>query len=38
MNLKEELIRGLYAYGFHKPSAVQQRAIVPIIMGRDVIV
>ena len=29
---------GLYAYGFNKPSAVQQRAILPIINGRDVIV
>lgn len=38
MGLKEELIRGIYAYGFEKPSAVQQRAIVPIIKGRDVIV
>ena len=38
MNLKESLLKGLYAYGFDKPSAVQQRAIVPIMQGRDVIV
>jgi len=31
MNLKEELLRGIYAYGFEKPSAIQQRAIVPCI-------
>ena len=31
MNLKEELLRGIYAYGFEKPSAIQQRAIVPVI-------
>jgi len=37
MRLKEELLRGIYAYGFEKPSAIQQRAIVPIVMGRDVI-
>jgi ATP-dependent RNA helicase len=37
MTLKEELLRGLYAYGFEKPSAIQQRAIIPIISGRDVI-
>jgi len=37
MGLKEELLRGIYAYGFEKPSAIQQRAIVPIIKGRDVI-
>lgn len=37
MGLKENLLKGIYSYGFDKPSAVQQRAIVPIIMGRDVI-
>jgi len=37
MGLKEELTRGIYAYGFEKPSAIQQRAIVPVISGRDVI-
>lgn len=38
MGLKEGLVRGIYAYGFERPSAVQQRAIVPILKGRDVIV
>jgi ATP-dependent RNA helicase len=37
MNLKNDLLRGIYAYGFEKPSAIQQRAIRPIIRGRDVI-
>lgn len=37
MKLKEELLRGIYAYGFEKPSAIQQRAIMPCILGRDVI-
>lgn len=37
MKLKEELLRGIYGYGFEKPSAIQQRAIVPIVSGRDVI-
>jgi len=37
MNLREDLLRGIYAYGFEKPSAIQQRAIVPCIKGRDVI-
>ena len=31
MNLCEDLLRGIYAYGFEKPSAIQQRAIVPCI-------
>lgn len=25
MHLKDELLRGIYAYGFEKPSAIQQR-------------
>merc|ERR1712178_299525 len=37
LGLREDLLRGIYAYGFEKPSAVQQRAIGPIIAGRDVI-
>ena len=37
MELREELLRGIYAYGFEKPSAIQQRAIKPMLMGRDVI-
>lgn len=37
MNLKPDLLRGIYAYGFERPSAIQQRAIQPILSGRDVI-
>lgn len=37
MGLKEDLLRGIYAYGFQNPSAIQQRAIIPMIAGRDVI-
>ncbi|KAG8968550.1 translation initiation factor eIF4A [Tulasnella sp. 419] len=37
MDLKAELLRGVYAYGFERPSAIQQRAIVPVIKGHDVI-
>jgi translation initiation factor 4A len=37
MDLREDLLRGIYAYGFEKPSAIQQRAIKPMILGRDVI-
>lgn len=33
MNLKEDLLRGIYAYGFEKPSAIQQRAIVPCVQS-----
>ncbi len=34
MNLRETLLRGIYAYGFEKPSAIQQRAILPCIKGK----
>ncbi|CAG2067059.1 unnamed protein product, partial [Timema podura] len=37
MHLKEELLRGIYAYGFEKPSAIQQRAIMPCVKTHDVI-
>ena len=37
MALKEPLLRGIYQFGFEKPSAIQQRAIAPIVQGRDVI-
>lgn len=37
MGLREDLLRGIYAYGFERPSAIQQRAIGPIVAGRDVI-
>jgi len=37
MSLKEDLLRGVYAYGFEKPSSIQQRAIVPLSKGRDII-
>jgi len=37
MGLKEDLLKGIYAFGLEKPSAIQQRAITPIVEGRDVI-
>ena len=35
MDLKEDLLRGIYAHGFEDPSAIQQQAIVPVINGHD---
>ena len=35
--LKMELLRGIYGYGFENPSPIQQCAILPIIQGRDII-
>jgi len=37
MGLRTELIRGIFSYGFEKPSAIQQRAILPFASGRDII-
>jgi translation initiation factor 4A len=37
MGLREELLRGIYSYGFEKPSTIQQKAIVPTTSGRDII-
>ncbi|KHJ39959.1 eukaryotic initiation factor 4A-III [Trichuris suis] len=37
IGLPKELLNGIFAYGFHKPSAIQQRAIRPIIDGRDLV-
>lgn len=33
----DDLLRGIYAYGFEAPSAIQSRAITQIISGRDTI-
>merc|ERR1719476_212104 len=35
MGLPEALLRGIYAHGFECPSAIQQRAILPVLEGRD---
>jgi len=37
MGLHDDLLRGIYATGFEKPSPIQQRAIVPVVSGRDVV-
>lgn len=37
MELKELLLRGIYAYGWEAPSFIQMRAITPVVKGRDTI-
>jgi superfamily II DNA/RNA helicase len=37
MGLPETLLRGIYAHGFEKPSPIQQKAIIPIKNGNDVL-
>ncbi len=38
MPLKENLLRGILAYGYEKPSAVQSKGIIPVINGQDSII
>lgn len=37
MKLKPDLLKGIYGYGFEAPSAIQSRAIMQIISGKDTI-
>lgn len=37
MGLSDDLLRGIYAYGFEKPSAIQQKAIKAMTLQKDII-
>ncbi|EGW34699.1 ATP-dependent RNA helicase eIF4A [Spathaspora passalidarum NRRL Y-27907] len=37
LNLKPNIVRGIFGYGYESPSSIQQRAILPITEGRDVL-
>lgn len=37
LNINEDLLRGIYGYGFEKPSAIQKKGILPLLKGRDTI-
>jgi len=37
LNLNQNILRGIFAYGFEKPSPIQKKAIKPIIEGKDII-
>lgn len=37
MGLKEGVLRGIYGYGFVRPSPIQQKGIMPVIQGKDTI-
>lgn len=37
MDLSDELLRGIFAYGYEKPSVIQQKAIKQLITGKDLI-
>ena len=36
-NLKDDIVRGVYAYGYENPSPIQSKSISPIVSGKDVI-
>jgi len=37
LEISSDLLRGIYGYGFERPSPLQCKAIVPIMKGKDVI-
>lgn len=37
LNIKPDLLRGIYGYGFEKPSIIQQKGILPLLKGKDTI-
>jgi len=37
MDLKEDILRGIYGYGYKDPSPIQMKAILPLIQGKDTI-
>ena len=37
LKINENIIRGIFAYGFETPSPIQKKAILPILDGKDVI-
>ena len=37
LEMDTSILRGIYAYGFEKPSPIQKKAIKPILMGKDMI-
>jgi len=37
LDIHPDILRGIYAYGFEKPSPIQSKAIVPILQKRDII-
>ena len=36
-DMNPDILRGIYSYGFEKPSPIQSKAILPIQMGLDII-
>ena len=37
LDMKRNVLRGVYAYGFDEPSPIQQKSIISVLNGRDII-
>lgn len=37
MGISDDILRGIYSYGFELPSAIQRKAIVPMIEGKELL-
>ena len=37
LNIKDEILRGVYSYGFEKPSQIQAQSIPHLISGKDIV-
>lgn len=37
LDIPADLLRGIFGYGFEKPSSIQQQAIVPILEGKNIV-
>lgn len=37
INLKENTLRGIYAYGWEKPSDIQKQSLIELLSGKDII-
>jgi translation initiation factor 4A len=37
MELKDDLLKGIYDYGYERPSVIQQKGILPLIKRKDII-
>ena len=37
LNMDNKILRGIFSYGYERPSPIQQKAIKPLIEGRDIV-
>lgn len=37
MGLKEDLLKGMYSFGYKQPTAIQKRFVVPFVKGQDLV-